>query len=107
MIGGRWKLHVLRALFVHDGQRYYALLRNIEGISDKELTRNLRDWNTPVSSCDRRKSASNAVCAPPKGAGPVTSAWTSASLSSFCLKPLRFTVCRSALRSCRSSVTAI
>lgn len=42
-IGGRWKLHVLRALLLGGPQRYNALLGLIDGISPKELTRNLRE----------------------------------------------------------------
>jgi DNA-binding HxlR family transcriptional regulator len=42
-IGGRWKLHILRELVLSGGQRYNALLSRIEGISAKELTRNLRE----------------------------------------------------------------
>jgi DNA-binding HxlR family transcriptional regulator len=42
-IEGRWKLHILRALFVYGAQRYNVLLRNVAQISAKELTRNLRE----------------------------------------------------------------
>lgn len=42
-IGGRWKLHILRALLLSGPYRYNALLRSIDGISPKELTRNLRE----------------------------------------------------------------
>lgn len=42
-IGGKWKLLVLRALFLSDGERYNGLLRAIPDISPKELTRNLRE----------------------------------------------------------------
>ena len=42
-IGGRWKLHILRALLLTGSCRYNALLAQIEGISAKELTRNLRE----------------------------------------------------------------
>lgn len=42
-IGGRWKLHVLRELVLSGPLRYNALLGRIEGISAKELTRNLRE----------------------------------------------------------------
>jgi DNA-binding HxlR family transcriptional regulator len=42
-IGGRWKLHILRSLVLVGEQRYNALLKVIEGISPKELTRNLRE----------------------------------------------------------------
>ena len=43
VIGGRWQLLVLRSLLLDGAQRYNQLLRNVRGISAKELTRNLRD----------------------------------------------------------------
>jgi DNA-binding HxlR family transcriptional regulator len=43
VIGGRWKLLVLRALFLDGAQRFNRLLHSVEGISAKELTRNLRE----------------------------------------------------------------
>jgi DNA-binding HxlR family transcriptional regulator len=42
-VGGRWKLHILRALLLTGAQRYNRLLDLIDGISPKELTRNLRE----------------------------------------------------------------
>ncbi|MBX5157545.1 helix-turn-helix transcriptional regulator [Rhizobium sp. NZLR8] len=45
-IGGRWKLHILRVLVLSGPRRYNALLVAIEGISAKELTRNLRELET-------------------------------------------------------------
>jgi len=42
-IGGKWKLLVLRALFLTGGQRFNALLKSVKDISPKELTRNLRE----------------------------------------------------------------
>jgi DNA-binding HxlR family transcriptional regulator len=45
-IGGRWKLYILRELVLGGPQRYNTLLRNILGISAKELTRNLRELET-------------------------------------------------------------
>jgi DNA-binding HxlR family transcriptional regulator len=42
-IGGRWKLLVLRWLFLGGAQRFNHLLHSVEGISAKELTRNLRE----------------------------------------------------------------
>lgn len=45
-IGGRWKLHLLRSLLLSGPQRYNALLATIDGISPKELTRNLRELET-------------------------------------------------------------
>jgi DNA-binding HxlR family transcriptional regulator len=43
LIGGKWKLLVLRALLFHTKLRYNQLLSTIRGMSPKELTRNLRD----------------------------------------------------------------
>jgi len=43
LIGGKWKLLVLRALLFHTTLRYNELLARIDGISAKELTRNLRE----------------------------------------------------------------
>ena len=42
-IGGKWKLLILRALFLSAGERYNNLLRAVPDISPKELTRNLRE----------------------------------------------------------------
>ena len=41
VIGGKWKLLVLRSLVLNGGQRYNELLVSVTGISAKELTRNL------------------------------------------------------------------
>jgi DNA-binding HxlR family transcriptional regulator len=43
VIGGKWKMLVLRSLFVTGAQRYNNFLRTVPGISPKELTRNLRE----------------------------------------------------------------
>jgi DNA-binding HxlR family transcriptional regulator len=43
LIGGKWKLLVLRAPLFHSSLRYNELLAHIDGISAKELTRNLRE----------------------------------------------------------------
>jgi len=43
IIGGRWKLLVLRSLLLNGPQRYNQLLGSVGGISPKELTRNLRE----------------------------------------------------------------
>lgn len=43
VIGGKWKLLVLRALLLNGPQRYNELLASVGGISAKELTRNLRE----------------------------------------------------------------
>jgi DNA-binding HxlR family transcriptional regulator len=42
VIGGKWKLLVLRSLLLNGPQRYNELLASVFGISAKELTRNLR-----------------------------------------------------------------
>lgn len=43
VIGGKWKLLVLRSLLLNGPQRYSELLATVTGISQKELTRNLRE----------------------------------------------------------------
>jgi DNA-binding HxlR family transcriptional regulator len=43
IIGGKWKLLVLRSLLLNGPQRYNELLRAVTAISPKELTRNLRE----------------------------------------------------------------
>jgi DNA-binding HxlR family transcriptional regulator len=43
VVGGRWKLLVLRSLFLGGAQRFNSLLHSVDGISAKELTRNLRE----------------------------------------------------------------
>jgi DNA-binding HxlR family transcriptional regulator len=43
VIGGKWKLLVLRSLLLNGPQRYNGLLKTVIGISQKELTRNLRE----------------------------------------------------------------
>ena len=43
IIGGKWKLLVLRALLLNGPQRYNELLTAITAISQKALTRNLRE----------------------------------------------------------------
>lgn len=42
IIGGKWKLLVLRSLLLNGPQRYNDLLRSVNRVSPKELTRNLR-----------------------------------------------------------------
>jgi DNA-binding HxlR family transcriptional regulator len=42
IIGGKWKLLVLRSLLLNGPQRYTELLGTVTAISQKELTRNLR-----------------------------------------------------------------
>jgi DNA-binding HxlR family transcriptional regulator len=41
VIGGKWKLLVLRSLILNGPQGYNQLLASVTGISAKELTRNL------------------------------------------------------------------
>lgn len=43
VIGGKWKMLVLRTLLLDGSQRYNQLLEHVPGISPKELTRNLRE----------------------------------------------------------------
>ena len=43
VIGGKWKLLLLRTLLLHGPQGYNELLASVAGISSKELTRNLRE----------------------------------------------------------------
>jgi DNA-binding HxlR family transcriptional regulator len=43
IIGGKWKLLVLRSLLLNGPQRYNQLLGTVTSISQKELTRNLRE----------------------------------------------------------------
>lgn len=43
VIGGKWKLLLLRSLLLNGPQGYNQLLASVAGISAKELTRNLRE----------------------------------------------------------------
>jgi DNA-binding HxlR family transcriptional regulator len=43
IIGGKWKLLILRSLLLNGPQRYGELLGTVTAISQKELTRNLRE----------------------------------------------------------------
>ena len=43
VIGGKWKLLVLRSLLLNGPQRYSELLASVTDVSPKELTRNLRE----------------------------------------------------------------
>jgi DNA-binding HxlR family transcriptional regulator len=43
VIGGKWKLLLLRSLLLNGPQRYNGLLGTVTGISSKELTRNLAE----------------------------------------------------------------
>ena len=42
IVGGKWKLYVIRILLVQGPQRYNGLLNAVDGISPKVLTENLR-----------------------------------------------------------------
>jgi DNA-binding HxlR family transcriptional regulator len=43
IIGGKWKLLILRSLLLNGPQRYNELAGTVTAISQKELTRNLRE----------------------------------------------------------------
>ena len=43
VVGGKWKLLVLRSMLLNGPQRYNEMLNTVAGISPKELTRNLRE----------------------------------------------------------------
>jgi len=43
VVGGKWKLLILRSLLLNGPQRYNELLKTVTGISQKELTRNLKE----------------------------------------------------------------
>jgi DNA-binding HxlR family transcriptional regulator len=43
IIGGKWKLLILRSLLLNGPQRYKELLATVRAVSQKELTRNLRE----------------------------------------------------------------
>ena len=43
VLSGKWKLPVLRPLYLHGQLRYSELLRHLETITAKELTRNLHE----------------------------------------------------------------
>jgi DNA-binding HxlR family transcriptional regulator len=57
VIGGKWKMLVLRALFAGGAQRYNELLRGVDSISAKELTRNLRELEAAGLVCRTRRAA--------------------------------------------------
>lgn len=71
VIGGKWKLLLLRSLLLHGPQRYNELLAGVDGISSKELTRNLREL--VVSGLITRGTDASARTAPysltPSGKG--------------------------------------
>jgi DNA-binding HxlR family transcriptional regulator len=57
VIGGKWKLLVLRSLLLNGPQGYNRLLASVTGISAKELTRNLGEL-TACGLVTRRPGAS-------------------------------------------------
>jgi DNA-binding HxlR family transcriptional regulator len=59
-IGGRWKMLVLRALFLNGELRFNLLLREIPRISAKELTRNVRELE--AAGLVGRQTANESVC---------------------------------------------
>jgi DNA-binding HxlR family transcriptional regulator len=54
VIGGKWKLLVLRSLLLNGPQGYNELLASVSSISSKELTRNLEDL-TSVKLVERTR----------------------------------------------------
>jgi DNA-binding HxlR family transcriptional regulator len=46
VIGGKWKLLILRSLLLNGPRGYNELLASVTGISAKELTRNLGELST-------------------------------------------------------------
>jgi DNA-binding HxlR family transcriptional regulator len=53
IIGGKWKLLILRSLLLNGPQRYSELAGTVTAISQKELTRNLRELtDTELASRD-------------------------------------------------------
>src|SRR6516164_8622336 len=54
IIGGKWKLLVLRSLLLNGPQRYNDLLVTVTDISAKELTRNVRELTRAGLVADRR-----------------------------------------------------
>jgi DNA-binding HxlR family transcriptional regulator len=59
VIGGKWKLLLLRSLLLNGPQRYNELLLSVSGISAKELTRNIRELTDAglVTPADARADA--------------------------------------------------
>lgn len=60
VIGGKWKLLLLRSLLLNGPQGYNELLVSVTGISSKELTRNLREL-TAAGLIERAQSAASRV----------------------------------------------
>jgi DNA-binding HxlR family transcriptional regulator len=72
LIGGKWKLLVLRSLLLNGPQRYNELLASVGGISAKELTRNLRELTASVLIAGREdRNAPYALTALGAGLMPV------------------------------------
>lgn len=73
IIGGKWKLLVLRSLLLNGPQRYNELLGTVTSISQKELTRNLRelaDAGLVVRDSNSTRLAHYALTKPGKGLMP-------------------------------------
>jgi DNA-binding HxlR family transcriptional regulator len=68
VIGGKWKLLVLRSLLLNGPQRYNDLLLSVTGISAKELTRNVRELTRAGLVADRQ-DRSDAYALTKLGAG--------------------------------------
>src|SRR3954453_17239691 len=68
LIGGKWKMLVLRSLLLNGPQRYNQLQASVTGISPKELTRNLTAL-TRVGLVAPRTSRDAAYVLTPLGAG--------------------------------------
>ena len=68
IIGGKWKMLVLRSLLLNGPQRYNQLLVSVAGISPEELTRNLREL-TRSSLVASRPSREAPYALTPLGAG--------------------------------------
>jgi DNA-binding HxlR family transcriptional regulator len=62
VIGGKWKLLLLRSLLLNGPQGYNQLLASVTGISSKELTRNLAEL--VVSGLIAREAGSSVRIAP-------------------------------------------
>jgi DNA-binding HxlR family transcriptional regulator len=59
IIGGKWKLLILRSLLLNGPQRYNEILGSVTAISQKELTRNLKELGN--SGLVAQDSATNQV----------------------------------------------
>jgi len=72
VIGGKWKMLVLRSLLLNGPQRYNDLLISVGGISAKELTRNLRELARSALVAEREsRGAAYALTALGAGLMPV------------------------------------